>query len=184
MKSFMDYLCLTIDQMIFQSLCCLEPMKIHNPVASSYYYTVVSVFFPSSSSSLFNYLFLIITYFLRTSREVSFPFSFCLTVEPESRSRSLLSCNVQVFTPTYVFPPFFLPSISLFLCFPFFLSLSSSYHHHHHHPINDRIILYFSLCHAIFEDFLEDRNDSRKSFAPNPNVVRRQGFMIFNSEYY
>lgn len=94
MKSFMDYLCLTIDQMIFQSLCCLEPMEIHNPVASSYYYTVVSVFFPSSSSSLFNYLFLIITYFLRTSREVSFPFSFCLTVEPESRSRPLLSCNV------------------------------------------------------------------------------------------
>lgn len=178
MKSFMDYLCLTIDQMIFQSLCCLEPMEIHNPVASSYYYTVVSVFFPSSS--LFNYLFLIITYFLRTSREVSFPFSFCLTVEPESRSRPLLSCNVCSHQRT----SFFLPSISLFLCFPFFLSLSSSYHHHHHHPINDRIILYFSLCHAIFEDFLEDRNDSRKSFAPNPNVVRRQGFMIFNSGYY
>lgn len=179
MKSFMDYLCLTIDQMIFQSLCCLEPMEIHNPVASSYYYTVVSVFFPSSSSSLFNYLFLIITYFLRTSREVSFPFSFCLTLEPESRSRPLLSCNVCSHQRT----SFLLSSFPLFR-FPFFLSLSSSYHHHHHHPINDRIILYFSLCHAIFEDFLEDRNDSRKSFAPNPNVVRRQGFMIFNSEYY
>lgn len=47
----------------------------YNPVTSSYYYTVVSVF-PPSSSSLLNYLFLIITYFLRTSREVSFPFSF------------------------------------------------------------------------------------------------------------
>lgn len=183
MKSFMDYLCLTIDQMIFQSLCCLEPMEIHNPVASSYYYTVVSVFFPSSSSSLFNYLFLIITYFLRTSREVSFPFSFCLTVEPESRSRPLLSCNVCSHQRTSFllssFPLFRYFSVShSFYLFPLLIIIIIIIR------LTIIIILYFSLWHAIFEDFLEDRNDSRKSFAPNPNVVRRQGFMIFNSGYY
>lgn len=183
MKSFMDYLCLTIDQMIFQSLCCLEPMEIHNPVASSYYYTVVSVFF-----SFFFFFFIqlfIFNYYVLSTNEPRSVFSFFVLFNRRTRVEITASIIMQrVFTPTYVFPPFFLPSISLFLCFPFFLSLSSSYHHHHHHPINDRIILYFSLCHAIFEDFLEDRNDSRKSFAPNPNVVRRQGFMIFNSGYY
>lgn len=151
MKSFMDYLCLTIDQMILRSLCCLEPMEIHNPVASSYYYTIVSVLF-SPSSSLFNYLFLIITYFLRTSREVSFPFSFCLTVEPESRSRHSIIVQ-RVFTPTYVYLSLssFFPSssISLFaILFNRMLRLIFSFFSPRH-PINDRTILYFTSRSAM-----------------------------------
>lgn len=142
MKSFMDYLCLTIDQMIFQSLCCLEPMEIHNPVASSYYYTVVSVFF-----SFFFFFFIqlfIFNYYVLSTNEPRSVFSFFVLFNRRTRVEITASIIMQrVFTPTYVFPPFFLPSISLFLCFPFFLSLSSSYHHHHHHPI---VSFYISRC--------------------------------------
>lgn len=120
MKSFMDYyLCLTIDQMILRSLCCLEPMEIHYPVASSLLLLLLllhcSFCFFSPSSSSFNRLSLIITYLPRTSREV------CLLL---FRLFNIVFTTYRVYLSPLL--PFLYFSVSHFFI-AWFVSFSSSF---------------------------------------------------------